>query len=159
MKISKAFSGKKIENVTVLLTAVLENQMTLFSQKKKFYWNVKKGRNFFEIHKLLDEHYKMLEEAILEASERIDKINNKNITQVNLITHSSVEKSENKFPTSEKMIQDRIKDHQAVIKHIRKNIDECIKKNDDKETAFFLIGILQKNENIVNTLKLYLKEI
>jgi starvation-inducible DNA-binding protein len=158
MRISKAFSGKKDENITVLLTAVLENQMTLFSQKKKFYWNVKRGRNFFEIHKLLDEHYKLLEDSILEASERIDKMSNKSIVKINLIAPPS-ENSENKFPSSKKMIQDRIRDHQVVIKHIRKNIDDCVKKHGDKKTAVFLTGLLQKNKNIVDTLKLYLKEL
>ncbi len=158
MKMSKAFSEKKEQNVTVLLSAVLENQITLFSQKKKFYWNIKRGRNFFEIHKLLDEHYKQLEDSIMEASERIEKASNKNTKTINLIA-PPVEKSKNKFPSSKKMIQERIKDHQEVIKHIRKNINDCLKKHGDKKTAVFLTGLLQKNKNIVDTLKLYLKEL
>ncbi len=157
MKISKDFSGKKEKNVTILLVAVLENQMTLFSQKKKFYWNVKRGRNFFEIHRLLDEHYNLLGASILEASERIENNCDKSIMKINLIAPS--EKSEHKFPTSKKMIEERIKDHQLVIKHIRKNINDCIKKHGDKRTAVFLTGLLQKNKNIVDTLKLYLKEL
>jgi starvation-inducible DNA-binding protein len=157
MKISKTFARKKEENVTLLLTAVLENQITLFSQKKKFYWNVKRGRNFFEIHRLLDEHYKLLEESILEASERIEKTSDKSVTKINLIAPS--ERDENKFPSSKTMILERIKDHQLVMKHIRKNISNCVKKHEDKRTAVFLTGLLQKNKNIVDTLKLYLKEL
>lgn len=54
------------------------------------------------------------------------------------------------------MIKDLLKDHEIVIIHLRKSIDDCDEKFGDKGTADFLTGLMREHETLAWTLRRYL---
>jgi len=66
-------SDKNLKSVTEVLSAVLADGVMVYTKTRKFHWNVK-GESFMEIHKLFENQYKQLEEAIDEIAERISKL-------------------------------------------------------------------------------------
>jgi starvation-inducible DNA-binding protein len=54
------------------------------------------------------------------------------------------------------MIKELLKDHETVIVHLRKDIDECDEKFGDKGTADFLTDLIKEHETLAWTLRRYL---
>ena len=66
-------SSKNLKSITDLLSLVLSDAIVLYTKTRKFHWNVS-GNSFMELHKLFEKQYKILEEAIDEIAERINKL-------------------------------------------------------------------------------------
>lgn len=73
MKPSIGISDKNLKSVTSMLSVVLADSVMLYTKTRKFHWNVN-GESFMELHKLFENQYKQLEEAIDEIAERINKL-------------------------------------------------------------------------------------
>ena len=156
MKPNIGLSAKNLSEVTTILTAVLSDAVVLYTKTRKFHWNVS-GNSFMELHKLFEEHYKKLEEAIDEVAERINKLGAKTPgTMQEFIEHSSLKEAPGKYPAQQEMIKELLKDHEAIITQLRKYIDDCDEKYSDKGTADFLTGLMLEHETLAWTLRRYL---
>ena len=128
MKPNIGIPEKKLKAITDILSVVLANQVTLYTKTRKFHWNVG-GESFMELHKLFENQYKLLEEAIDETAERISKLGSKTIgTMVEFGKLSVIKESPGKYPSSKEMIKELLTDHETVIIQLRKNVDECADK-------------------------------
>ena len=156
MRPNIGLSVKNLSAVNTMLTAVLSDAVVLYTKTRKFHWNVS-GNSFMELHKLFEEHYKKLEEAIDEIAERINKLGAKTPgTMLEFLKHSSLKEAPGKYPSQQEMIRELLKDHEAVVIQLRKNIDDCDEKFSDKGTADFLTGLMQEHETLAWTLRRYL---
>ena len=155
MKPNIGISQKNIEAVTALLTNVLADAMVLYSKTRKFHWNVK-GESFMELHKLFEGQYNQLEEAIDEIAERINKLGMPVIgTLKEFLQYTSLKEAAGKYPNKTGMLKELLDDHEAVIRALRKYIDECTDKLKDVGTADFLTGLMETHETIAWTLRRY----
>ena len=155
MKPHIGLTEKELHGVTELLTSVLADAMTLYTKTRKFHWNVC-GESFMELHKLFENQYKQLEEAIDEIAERISKLGSKTIGTLHEFEKlTSLKEHPGKYPTSKEMIKELLEDHEAVIVVLRKFIDECTNKYKDAGTADFLTGLMEEHETIAWTLRRY----
>ena len=68
MKANIGLTEKNLKGITDLLISVLADAALLYNKTRKFHWNVS-GNSFMELHKLFEEHYNKLEEAIDEIAE------------------------------------------------------------------------------------------
>lgn len=149
-------SEKNLKSITTLLSAILSDAMTLYIKTRKFHWNVA-GESFMEYHKLFENQYTQLEEAIDEIAERINKLGSPTIgTMGEFLAQTSIKESPGKYPASKDMVKELLKDHESVIVLLRKNIDECADKFKDAGTADFLTGLMETHETIAWTLRRYL---
>jgi starvation-inducible DNA-binding protein len=156
MKPNIGISDKNMQQVASLLSSVLADAVVLYTKTRKFHWNVN-GESFMEIHKLFEDHYKQLEEAIDEVAERISKLGSSVIgTMKEFLGAASLKESVGKYPARMEMIKELLNDHETVIKAIRKGIDDCDKKYSDAGTADFLTGLMEQHETIAWTLRRYL---
>ncbi|MEP7238649.1 MAG: DNA starvation/stationary phase protection protein [Ferruginibacter sp.] len=156
MKINIGISEKNLKASAAVLSDVLASEMTLYIKTRKFHWNVA-GESFMELHKLFENQYKQLEEAIDEIAERIGKLGQKTIgTMQEFIKLSSIKESPGKYASSKELLLELLQDHEAVIIMLRKDIDACDKKNKDAGTADFLTGLMEQHETIAWTLRRYL---
>ena len=156
MKPNIGISTKQLEAVTDLLSSVLANQVTLYTKTRKFHWNVS-GESFMELHKLFQEHYTELESAIDETAERISKLGGKTIgTMEEFLKLTSIKEHPNKYPTSKKMIEELLENHETIIIELRKSITLCSEKHEDAGTADFLTGLMLAHETTAWTLRRYL---
>lgn len=110
-----------------------------------------------ELHKLFESQYKILENAIDEIAERINKLGAKTPgTMQEFLQSTSLQESPGKIPTREGMIRELLKDHETVIISLRQFVDDCDEKYSDKGTSDFLVDLLKQHETIAWTLRRYL---
>ncbi|MBI3520861.1 MAG: DNA starvation/stationary phase protection protein [Bacteroidetes bacterium] len=156
MKPQIGLSEKKLKSTSVILETVLSNEMTLYIKTRKAHWNVS-GESFMELHKLFQDHYQQLEEAIDEIAERIGKLGQKTIGTMNeFLKLTTVKEHPGKYDASKDILKELLKDHETVIIELRKNIEECATKNNDAGTADFLTGLMEQHETIAWILRRYL---
>ncbi len=156
MKPDIGISEKNLKNSTELLSVLLANEMTLYIKTRKFHWNVS-GESFMELHKLFENQYKQLEEAIDEIAERIGKLGHKTIGTMNeFLKLSYIKEHPGKYASSKDTLKELLKDHETVIIQLRKDIDDCVEKNKDAGTADFLTGLMTQHETTAWILRRYL---
>jgi len=156
MKINIGISEKNLKNTVTLLATVLAGEMTLYTKTRKAHWNVT-GESFMELHKLYENQYKQLEEAIDEIAERIGKMGQKTIgTMSEFLVLSSIKEHPGKYESTKDTIKELLTDHETVIVQLRKDVDDCVTKNKDAGTADFLTGLMEQHETIAWILRRYL---
>ncbi|MCY7410976.1 MAG: DNA starvation/stationary phase protection protein [Chitinophagales bacterium] len=156
MKPNIGISEKKLDAVTDLLAAVLADEVMLYMKTRKFHWNVS-GESFMELHKLFENQYNQLEEAIDEIAERINKLGSKTIgTMDEFGKLATIKEHPGKYPTSKNMISELLEDHETVIVILREHVKHCAEKFNDAGSADFLTGLMETHETISWTLRRYL---
>jgi starvation-inducible DNA-binding protein len=156
MKPNIGLSEKNLKSITGILSSVLSDAIMLYTKTRKFHWNVS-GNSFMELHKLFEKQYKILEEAIDEIAERINKLGTKTPgTMQEFLQMTSLKESPGKYPSQKEMIKELLKDHEAVIIQLRKYIKDCDEKYGDIGTSDFLTDMIKEHETIAWTLRRYL---
>ena len=157
MKPDIGITDKNLKGITDMLSVILADAYMLYTKTRKFHWNVN-GQSFMELHKLFENQYNKLEEAIDEIAEHINKLGAPAIgTLKEFAQLTTLKEAPGKYPDQVSMIKELLADHESVIKTLRKNIDDSEDKFKDKGTADFLTGIMQEHETIAWTLRRYLK--
>ncbi len=157
MKANIGISAKDLASVKDRLNSVLADAVLLYTKTRKFHWNVS-GNSFMELHKLFEDQYKKLEEAIDEIAERINKLGFKTPgTMAEFLEMASLKEAPGKYPSQMEMIKELLKDHETIIIFLRKSIDECDEKFSDKGTADFLTDLIREHETMAWTLRRYLE--
>jgi starvation-inducible DNA-binding protein len=110
-----------------------------------------------ELHKLFEKQYKILEEAIDEIAERINKLGAKTPgTMDEFLKMTSLKESPGKYPSQKEMIKELLKDHESIIIHLRQYVKDCDEQYGDIGTSDFLTDQLKEHETIAWTLRRYL---
>jgi starvation-inducible DNA-binding protein len=150
-------SPKNLRSIAEILSFVLSDAFVLYTKTRKFHWNVS-GNSFMELHKLFEKQYKILEEAIDEIAERINKLGAKTPgTMQEFLDMTTLKESPRKYPSQKEMLRELLGDHEAVIKQLRKYIDDCDEKYGDMGTSDFLTDLIKEHETIAWTLRRYLQ--
>ena len=150
-------SSKNLKAITGVLSYILSDAVVLYTKTRKFHWNVS-GNSFMELHKLFEKQYKILEEAIDEIAERINKLGTKTPgTMQEFLEMTSLKESPGRYPSQKEMLRELLKDHEAVIVQLRRYIDDCDEKYGDIGTSDFLTDLLKQHETIAWTLRRYLQ--
>lgn len=139
-----------------MLSVILADSVLLYTKTRKFHWNVK-GQSFMELHKLFENQYNQLEEAIDEIAERINKLGSPTIgTMKEFLDIGNIKESPGKYPDQVAMLTELLKDHETIIKALRKNIDDCEKNMGDAGTTDFMTNLMKEHETIAWTLRRYM---
>lgn len=147
---------KTLKSVNSLLSTVLSDASVLYIKTRKFHWNVS-GESFMELHLLFEAQYKELEEAIDEIAERISKLGGKPIgTMREFLDLTHLNEAPGKYPTRKEMIKELLEDHETIIVHLRKGVEECTDDLKDAGTADFLTGLMEEHETNAWKLRRYL---
>jgi len=156
MKPNIGITEKELKNSSAILATILSNEMTLYVKTRKAHWNVT-GESFMELHKLFQNQYQQLEESIDEIAERIGKLGHKTIgTMAEFSKLATIKEHPGKYESSKDILKELLKDHETVIVELRKNIEDCAKKNNDVGTADYLTGLMEQHETIAWILRRYL---
>lgn len=153
-KVNIGIEAKNLKSVCDLLGKVLANQHVLYIKTRKYHWNIS-GPSFMELHKLFEDQYEQLEKAIDEVAERIGKLGaTVPGTMAEFVKNASL-REDTTIPSQTQMIANLLKDHEACIKSLRDDIDDCEDKYEDKGTADLLTGLMRKHETIAWILRKY----
>lgn len=145
------------KGVVEILNARLCDEYTLYTKTRKYHWNVV-GPRFHQLHEFFEEQYEELDEIVDEIAERIRQLGGKSFgTMEEFVRHSSIEEDPNQYPDAQTMIANLLKDHETIIKTLRKNADECDEKYHDMGTNDFLLEAMQKHEKMAWMLRAHLE--
>src|SRR5436190_852779 len=130
------------------LNGLLADEHVLYIKTRKAHWNVE-GPDFLAIHRFFEEQYKQLEGIIDDIAERIRTIGHyaeATLSRFLEETHLSEETRDKN--DSGGFISSLLEDHEAIIIHLRENIDEYNEKWRDAGTIDFLTGLLETHEKM-----------
>ena len=93
--------------------------MLLYIKTRKLHWNIA-GKSLAEYRELFESHYKMLEEAIDEVAERINKFGNTCMgTKQEFSTLPNINEHTVAKLTSKDMLTELLNDHETLINSLR----------------------------------------
>lgn len=157
MKPDIGITDKNLKAVCGILNNCLADAHILYFKLRKYHWNVQ-GDNFMELHKLFENHYEQVQEAIDNIAERISQLGGIAIgTTSEFSKNSSLKEHPGKNPPNMEMITELLGDHETVIKNLRTGIDDADEKYSDQGTADFLTDLIRAHEKMAWTLRRYLK--
>ena len=157
MKPDLGIKEQNLTEINDLLNHVLADGNVLYIKLRKFHWNLS-GDNFMELHKLFEEQYDAVAEAIDEVAERISTLGGVAIgTTSEFAELSLLIENPGKIPTNQEMIKELVNDHETIVKSLRKFVDDTEEKYGDKGTSDFLTGLMQAHEKMVWKLRKYFK--
>ncbi len=133
------------------------DEYVLYTKTKKFHWNVV-GPRFSQLHEFFGEQYEILDEMIDEIAERARQLGGKSLgTLEEFARHSSINEDPGQNPDAQTMLSILLKDHEAIIKTLRKNADEADEEYEDMATNDFFLEAVQKHEKMAWMLRAHLE--
>ena len=157
MKPDLGIKEQNLTEINDLLNHVLADGNVLYIKLRKFHWNLS-GDNFMELHKLFEEQYDAVAEAIDEVAQRISTLGGVAIgTTSEFAELSLLIENPGKIPTNQEMIKELVNDHETIVKSLRKFVDDTEEKYGDKGTSDFLTGLMQAHEKMAWKLRKYFK--
>jgi starvation-inducible DNA-binding protein len=139
------------------LNTLLADEHVLYIKTRGAHWNVE-GSDFLTTHRLFEEQYKQLEEAIDGIAERIRIIGHyadATLARFLIETHLSEETREKNDSTG--FMKALLEDHQTIIIHLRENIVTYSEKWKDLGASDFTTGLLAMHEKMAWMLRANLK--
>ncbi len=147
MEINIGIANKNRSEVIKLLNGVLADAHVLYIKTRNFHWNVT-GPNFIALHKLFDDQYVQLQNAIDEIAERVRALDGIALGSMEeFLKEASLKEVPGDFLDASKMLAKLVKDHEAVIVKLRKGVKLC-EEYEDMGTSDFLTGLLQEHEKM-----------
>jgi starvation-inducible DNA-binding protein len=133
------------------------DEYVLYTKTKKYHWNVV-GPRFSQLHEFFEEQYEILDEMVDEIAERARQLGGKSLgTLEEFARYSSINEDPGQNPDAQTMISNLLKDHETIIKTLRKNADEADEQYDDMATNDFFLEAVQKHEKMAWMLRAHLE--
>lgn len=149
-------SDANMKKTAEMLNALLADEYVLYTKTQHAHWNIQ-GPNFMELHKFFEMQYGNLARMVDEVAERVRVLGHLakgTLKDFLKITH--LEEEHGDITEQKQLVAALIKDHEAIIKHIRKHIvpftDEC----EDIGTTDFVTKITGQHETMAWMLRAYI---
>ena len=108
-----------------ILNMRLCDEYVLYTKTRNFHWNVIAPR-FSQLYEFFEEQDEILDEIVDEVAERARQLGGKSLgTLEEFARHSSINEHPDQHPDAQTMISNLLKDHETIIKTLRKNADEA----------------------------------
>ena len=133
--------------VAKLLGHVLADSYQLFIKTQGVHWNVT-GPLFYSVHKLTEEHYTYIFEAVDETAERIRALGHRSPASYKAYGELSEIDGQEEVHDAHDMLAMLVKDHETVCRSLRKAIAKCDDKK-DFVTGDMLIARLAWHEEAI----------
>jgi starvation-inducible DNA-binding protein len=154
-RIDTGISRENMQKITNILNDDLADEYVLLTKTKNYHWNVEDPR-FNDLHKFFEEQYELLATAVDEIAERVRAVGGKSrATLKEFISSSQIKEDVGSFPDADTMLGNLLSDHEAIIKTLRKNINECQDLNDEG-TANFLTDKMEEHEKMAWMLRSFI---
>lgn len=115
----------------------LADTYALYLKTQNFHWNVK-SPNFYSLHKMFEEQYQELAEAVDEIAERIRMLGCHTPASFSQFAHLTSIKEEKIEITAEEMLDKLFRDHEMMSQNALEMIPKAQKAHDEA-TADLLI--------------------
>jgi starvation-inducible DNA-binding protein len=146
-KVDIGITRDSLKKIADMLNDDLADEYLLLTKTKKYHWNVVDPR-FNDLHKFLDEQYEQISVAVDDIAERVRALGGKTrATLKEFISSSQIREDPGSYPDADSMLKNLLVDHEAIIKTLRKHIEEC-QQLKDEGTANFLTDKMEEHEKM-----------
>lgn len=136
--------AKSGTTIVGLLSTLLADTYVLYVKTQNFHWNVTDPR-FYSLHKFFEEQYEELAEACDTIAERIRAVGSKSPGSMKkFLSQTRLTEAEGNH-TGQEMIKELLKDHESLIKELKKDA-EASDKLGDAGTSDLCIQRLRSHE-------------
>jgi len=147
---------KNRKTISEQLNKLLANEYVLYTKTLKYHWNVK-GKYFGPLHALFKEQYEQLFNFIDDVAERSLALGfEADGSLAAFVKNTTLEEKPGKNPDADDMIENLLKDHEAIIKQLRDDINLTAELG-DWGTNNFLSDLIMKHEKIAWMLRAHLQ--
>jgi starvation-inducible DNA-binding protein len=141
--------------VLALLDPVLADEYVLYTKTRNFHWNVV-GPRFNDMHKFFEAQYEILDGHVDAVAERSRSLGGRALGSLKeFLGASRLKESVGRTLKSELMVAELLRDHEALIKTLRADVDETTRLG-DAGTADFLTGLLAEHEKMAWMLRSFI---
>lgn len=144
MKMNTGLSEKSRKTISDGLSKILADTYTLELKTHNFHWNVT-GPNFPQYHKMFDDQYSELNEAIDGLAERIRALGFFAPGSYSQFAKLTSIKEAKEIPSAEEMIKTLLGDHEQMARNIS-DLISLASSNNDHDTADLLTQRLHEHE-------------
>jgi starvation-inducible DNA-binding protein len=139
------------------LSKILADEYVLYTKTKNAHWNVE-GPDFHAKHLFFEGQFGQLDEIIDNVAERIRSLGHYTPATLKLmldLTHLT-EQSRSKNDAAG-FITELLADHEAIIIHLRENVNPFANEFGDAGTSDFITGLMETHEKMAWFLRAHLK--
>lgn len=141
--------------VLALLDPLLADEYLLYTKTRNFHWNVT-GPQFNDLHKFFEAQYEALDGFVDDIAERSRALGGRALGSLKEFLHAArLDESVGRAPKAGAMIGELLRDHEAVIRVLRADVDFAGKLG-DQGTADFLTGLMEEHEKMAWMLRSFL---
>jgi starvation-inducible DNA-binding protein len=141
-------------HVLTELDKVLADLSVLSQKTRHFHWNVT-GPRFNDLHKFFEGQYEQLEGEIDETAERSRALGGRALGSLKeMLLHTRLKEASGRTPTADGMLEELLRDHEALIRALRAASDIAGGAG-DKGTEDFLVGMMEAHEKMAWMLRAF----
>ena len=130
IKTNSVLDRSAVDQIAQILAQILADTYVTYVKTQNYHWNLIDPR-FHSLHKMFEDNYKELAEAVDEIAERIRMLRKKSPGSMKqFLQLTSLEEAENDL-SGDDMIHDLCHDRDALSLNIRPKIEEVIKLGDE----------------------------
>jgi starvation-inducible DNA-binding protein len=157
MKAEIGISDANIASVAQSLNKLLADEHVLYIKTRRAHWNVE-GPDFLTIHRFFEEQYKQLEAIIDDVAERIRIIGHfAEGTLSAFLKETHLTEETRQKNDSAGFMKSLLSDHESIIMHLRKNIEQYNNEWKDAGSSDFVTGLMEIHEKMAWMLRAHLK--
>lgn len=135
------------KGVLALLALTLADEYVLYTKTRNFHWNVT-GFHFDALHKFFEAQYQSLDDVVDATAERSRALGGRALGSMKeFLGKARLAESPAVALKEDAMLAELLADHEALIRSLRKDVDEADRLG-DQGTADFLTGLLKSHEKM-----------
>ena len=144
--------------VVDILNTLLSDEYLLYTKTRKFHWNIV-GPRFNDLHKFFQALYEQLDEIIDDVAERARSLGGPAYGTLDEFAKSTrLKETPGKNPNEDGMLKELLSDHEAIIKALRVDLEDCADKYHDAGTNDFLTGLMEQHEKTAWMIRSFINE-
>lgn len=135
-------------SVANMLGLLLADEHVLYIKLRNYHWNVT-GVHFKPLHDLFEEQYTALATHIDDIAERIRSLGFLTPGSMDEFKRMSrLEETSHLNGDAQKMLDNLLLDHEAIIQILRHDLEVADKEHNDMGTSDFLTGLMEAHEKM-----------
>lgn len=151
-------NATNVQGVVALLSRLLADEHVLYMRLRNYHWNVV-GMAFGPLHELFKEQYEEIADDIDDIAERIRSLGAPAPgTMTEFLQLATLAERPGELPDDRTMVANLVADHEAIIRHLRRDVRAADEQYDDMGTSDFLTELMQKHEKMAWMLRAHLEQ-
>ncbi|NWF80656.1 MAG: DNA starvation/stationary phase protection protein [Chloroflexi bacterium] len=151
-------SAANVQGTVAILSRLLADEHVLYTRLRNYHWNVV-GMAFGPLHALFQEQYEALAGDIDEIAERIRSLGaTAPGTMTEFLQLATLAERPGDYPDDRTMVAHLVADHEAIIRHLRRDVRATDEQYDDLGTSDFLTALMEKHEKMAWLLRAHIEQ-